>query len=585
MTGKIPSRETFKLPEGIDGKNFSNPEINPAKRGFSIRYKNKTLLSTIDPIAYAEKTAHASVKSDRTLYFCPSPLFGYGLDVLISHISQDSAILCVEADDILFYLSVSSIDKRLLNHPCFALTGLKDGMDVCRFVREKWGPRAFRRVEAIKLSGGWQLNNSTYETIETLLCDAIAVDWGNAMTLIKLGRRYIRNTIRNLPLLINAKHLHELSFGSKPVLVLGAGPSLDLLLDRLKESSCFKVNNNEKTIKPFVLVCVDSCLPLLKERNIIPDLAVVLESQIWNLGDFIGSKNNGISAAVDLASYFETSELLGGSVYFFFTPWTPLRIFNRLKDQGILLPSLPPLGSVSLSAVELAKRLGSGPVFTGGIDFSYTLDSLHARSSPSHQSLLLTQNRFTSRFNAESVFRPGVFNTISKQKNSVRSDPAMRNYRNLFEHEFSGSRIMDISGNGLYLGIETLSIDEAIKVLMNNNEQTLDQESMLNKKNQIMEFNKDTILNFIKQEKAMLEKLLVFLTNSSEQEKIEKKEFDTMLNDLDYLWAHFPDCAGSEGKRPPANDLFFLKRVRAEIDPFIKLWELAKKLVEDNIAL
>jgi hypothetical protein len=46
-------------------------------------------------------------------------------------------------------------------------------------------------------------------------------------------------------------------------------------------------------------------------------------------------------------------------------------------------------------------------------------------------------------------------------------------------------------------------------------------------------------------------------------------KLDGLLDYCDYLWAHFPDCAGAGGRRPPGTDISFLKRVRTEIDPFL----------------
>ena len=200
--------------------------INPARRGYSINYKNKTLLSTVDPVTQAERTAAGTKRQDRTLYFCPSPLFGYGLYTLLSGITADSAVLCIETDETLFDLSRSSIDKEILNHSRMVLTGIRDGMELCRFVREKWGARMFRRVEVVNLTGGWQLDSNGYETMAELLRSSMAVDWSNAMTLVKLGRRFIYNVLRNLVLLNRESSITDISFGSKPVLVLGAGPSM-----------------------------------------------------------------------------------------------------------------------------------------------------------------------------------------------------------------------------------------------------------------------------------------------------------------------------------------------------------------------
>jgi hypothetical protein len=58
----------------------------------------------------------------------------------------------------------------------------------------------------------------------------------------------------------------------------------------------------------------------------------------------------------------------------------------------------------------------------------------------------------------------------------------------------------------------------------------------------------------------------------------------TLIDECDYLWAHFPDYAASD-IRPSKADLeaagpsaiSFLKRLRVEIDPFLKLWDLTLK--------
>ncbi|MCL1928973.1 MAG: DUF115 domain-containing protein [Treponema sp.] len=556
------------------------PVIKAVRRGYTINYKSKTLLSTVDPVSQAERAVNEITKKNRTLYFCPSPLFGYGLISLISLISDDSAVLCVETDDKLLALSVSSIDENLLHHPRFAFVDIKNGEELCGFIRKKWGSRAFRNIEPLKLTGGWQLDNSCYTNMEDLIRSSIAIDWGNAMTIVKLGRRFMYNVIRNIGFLAQAKSIKNISFGEKPVLVLGAGPSLDPLLDELQKAGVFNRHktSTESQNRTFALVCVDTCLTILKERQIIPDLAVILESQFWNLSDFNGSKNTGIPTAVDISAYPGTVQLLGGPVYTFCTRWAQLNFFERFFNSSLMPEELPPLGSVGLSAVELSIRLGSGPVLTGGIDFSFTLDNTHARSSPAHLAALITKNRFTSPFNVDYVFNTGVFDTVSKTKKHVKSNPSMRTYRNLFEKEFSNNRIKDIEGTGLPLGIETIGVDEVIKILSGNKIITVKNNdypcSLQNSK------TCTSLGDFIKSEKSILEDLRSLLTGTDTKIKNDSKikdDINILLDKADYLWAHFPDCAGKEGRRPSSTDLGFLKRVRAEIDPFIKLWELAER--------
>ncbi|MCL2601026.1 MAG: hypothetical protein FWD88_07595 [Treponema sp.] len=60
---------------------------------------------------------------------------------------------------------------------------------------------------------------------------------------------------------------------------------------------------------------------------------------------------------------------------------------------------------------------------------------------------------------------------------------------------------------------------------------------------------------------------------------MDHETLDTLIDECDYLWAHFPDYAASN-RRPTKADLeagtdtavSFLKRLRVEADPFIGLW-------------
>jgi hypothetical protein len=232
--------------------------------------------------------------------------------------------------------------------------------------------------------------------------------------------------------------------------------------------------------------------------------------------------------------------------------------------------------------VELARRLSTGDVITAGIDFSFTLDRTHARSSPSHLASLTAQNRLTTLINGATVFRAGTFTTLSKTNVPVKSNPAMRTYRNLFEQEFAGDRrIKDIAGTGLSLGLQTLRVEEAVALLAGNPAATVTSPPPVAGDAPVEAAG--TLLGnfsgfpepgaFIRQEAAMLEELRDILTGVSGSEKL-----DTLLNETDYLWAHFPDCAGTEGRRPPASDLGFLKRVRAELDLFLNLWHRVSSL-------
>ena len=560
-----------KKPSGAFGGDVRElPQEIPARQGFSISYMGKTLLSRIDPVVQGERIAAEVPMEDGTLYLCPSPLYGYGLSILLKKLKPNSAILCIEADEKLYKISQKAFEALPLENFPLAEQSVKllrafSPQEVCVFLRKTWGLRFFRRLKIIRLGGGWQLYHQLYEEIETALRREIAVDWSNAMTLIRLGRLYARNLIRNLSLLKENKNICALNFSSAPLLVLGAGPSLDSFLDDFIRLWGQKIEGKEK--RPFRIICADTCLSALIARNIIPDLVVILESQHWNLKDFTGHKNRHIDAAIDMSALPASARVLSGKRFLFFTPWTELRLFKRLNESSLLPEILPPLGSVGLSCVALALRLTSGPVLTAGIDFSYTLDAFHARSTPGHNKALLNNKRLKSLINADESFRDGSFPVISKSGTQVRSDPALRNYRDLFEQEFGNNpRLLDIAGSGLSLGIKTITVAEALSIL--NSDITDDTTGDIIYDN-AGDISSITVSEFARKELDILNKLKQILSGESPDEADLLEE---LLEKADYLWAHFPECAGTGGRRPEYTDLSFLKRLRAEIEPFLKLW-------------
>jgi hypothetical protein len=314
---------------------------------------------------------------------------------------------------------------------------------------------------------------------------------------------------------------------------------------------------------------------------------------------------------MDLSALPATAEVLRASL--FVTPWAPLRLFDRLEEAGFLPETFPPLGSVGLTAAALARYLGNGPVILGGLDFAFTADAFHARATPGHRERLREQTRFTGSINAGTVFRRGVVPAKAKNGKSVHTDPAMQGYRDLFEREFSGeSRFHDITGPGLPLGLVSLTPEEAFAVLRDRipedgtprngppqgitlqngtSEDGPLQAGMPKDRATVRETPEDGNLTarwppgeavaamrtFIQRERDALLILRKILTGAV---SVPADQMEERLDEAGYLWAHFPECAGAEGRRPAGTDISFLKRVRVEIEPSLKLWDLTLEAIE-----
>jgi hypothetical protein len=306
-----------------------------------------------------------------------------------------------------------------------------------------------------------------------------------------------------------------------------------------------------------------------------------LECQHWNLRDFIGLGAWEIPVAMDLSALCATAEALGGRPRLFCTPWTKLSLLSRLGSAGLLPEEFPPLGSVGLSAMAIARRLSSGPIIVAGIDFSFTLDRSHARSAPAHLEQLRRQTRFRGPIDPAAAFRKGCCAMPSKTGETVRSNQTMKNYRELFHYEFASrsggsgrnGRIRDVAGSGLDLGLETLDVDAACAVLArgaSGGEPEDGANKNANATTAAAETTTKLLSELVEAEIFALQQLRGILTGEI---TAGLDQLEPLLDRCDYLWSHFPDCAGAEGRRPEQTGTGFLKRVRAEIDPFITIFE------------
>jgi len=557
---------------------FPRPRL--ARRGLSISYQGKTLLSTIDPIAQSEKVASTYTIKPRTLYLVASPLFGYGISLLIRSLPGNSAILAIETDSALFTATQEEFYRTVPD--TIPYITVMTAEDLCSFVRTKWGPRHFRRVELVTLNAGWTLNETLYKTLFQALQHDIAIDWSNAMTLTRMGRLYTRNTFRNLPALVQKPSLDRLSFGHTPVLVAGAGPSLDEVLDRLF-TSYPEITNKEK--RPFRIICVDTALQSFLSRAIPVDLVIALEAQIWNLKDFIGYGNAEFALAMDLSAHPDTIHVADTS-YFYFTPWTELAFLSRLEQTHLLPPPIPPLGSVGLTATYIALRVTQGPVYIAGLDFSFTTELYHAKSSPGYQQFYCKQTRLAPLSSVTSSFKQYISKQVDKNGRPILTDRALQRYQELFIREFAGNlRLKDIRPWGLDLQIQQGTLEELLNYsadhsMSNDNSgrvgfkvAEVDGSKAAETGGDIATINeKAAVLQaLLADELASLQRLRAILSGEA---PAAAGELDRLLDYCDYLWAHFPECAAAGRRRPGTDDISFLKRVRAELDYFIKLVEL-----------
>jgi hypothetical protein len=234
-------------------------------------------------------------------------------------------------------------------------------------------------AEGIKIIE-WRPGRDAYgERYVTLLAAAAAAVRrfdAEYRTLRAFGRRWLRNFFKNIRLPYYVPVCRPLS---QPVVVTGAGPSLEESLDlieRLKRQEHCRV------------IAASSSAMALFRRGIVPDLVLSTDGGGWALlhlyelfrgtgsGDAVppGGRPPGLAASfiASLPSQCGGLPILGisdGSL------WQTL----VLRGLGIPHLALPQRGTVTATAVDLALTLSRGAVGIAGVDLDTQDIRTHAR--------------------------------------------------------------------------------------------------------------------------------------------------------------------------------------------------------------
>nr|WP_281389026.1 6-hydroxymethylpterin diphosphokinase MptE-like protein [Spirochaeta isovalerica] len=400
---------------------------------------------------------------------------------------------------------------------------------------DRLGSWRFRRSKAIFLNSGYNLNKDIYDTLINFAALHLNTFWKNRLTLNKLGALWIRNIFQNLELV--QSDLPDNS--GKMIVVCGAGPSLDSTINIIRE------HRNH-----LYLIAVDTALSTLLDAHIEPDLVFALEAQFYNLGDFHNTGSSSFELLADLTSYPAVCRLNNGRVYFTFTDFAETILINRLKEFGLSLIEIPPLGSVGVAAVYSALTIFSEPIFLTGLDFSYIPGKSHSKGSPFIKSILRSNDRLHPLTNNSGIRRRNIIKLQGKiPETEITTDSILSGYGRLLSELLRDSnRVFDLSREGFPLNIPFVDEKELSEIISSQENtgaeipcktiHTFDSRGFLE--------NEQNLLSFVI---SLWDKFIQ--SNNSEI----PQELMNALVQVDYIYIDFPD------KLPhPVNDLSFVSR-------------------------
>ena len=499
--------------------------------GPTLHWRGVDFYPRTNPVEYARRKARVFSPLSRSLYFVPSLGLGHGLSELLEALPPDSCVLCVEAfQDVMAIAMAHGVvrDRRLL----VVRTG---DPEAAAAALRTMGTGRFRRVIEMPLCAGYRLAPQLYAKIRGRLEQEIMRFWQNRMTLIGLGSLQVRNILANLPLLKDALDFSALST-PLPVIVAGAGPSLEHTLPVLRRAR-----------DRFVLVTVDTALPVLSASGVVPDVVVALEAQAVNNLDFIPAPAAGETIlACDLSVHPSAARLFRGRVCFFSSEFAPLGFWARMDKDGLRPLRFPALGSVGITAAHAALRLTRSSVFLTGLDLSFPGAVTHARGSPALIAMMAGSCRLAPVGQAgfHALAGRNLLHRTDKHGRPVLTDRVLSSYRDSLEEEMreESERVWDCGETGLPLGvraIHTSQLEEALQGTAPTSERL--------QVDRARRFPVDRLARFVASERTLLERLALAAGLPS---ALADPALGGLLAEADYTWAHFPDLPDLSAPSP-----------------------------------
>ena len=521
----------------------------------TVEYKGRFLYSKYDPAKATESAIERLTILPGTLVLVCSPVLWYGYDKLESSMPADCQVLALEDDENLCELARQSAPQGV------ALFRLDQRNQIDSLVRRLCSTGKIKRALRVDFSAGVGFAKARYDFTVSAIAELIATFWKNRITLARFGRLFSRNFIRNTAELGSSCLIEDVARSvSKPIVVCGAGESLDSVdFGTLKREEYF-------------IIAVDAAFPALASRGVLPDAAVALESQVAIEKSYIGLaseiKERDITLIADLCSRNEVAALFPRKVWVA-TRYSDAQFLDRLRQCGIVHHFAEPVGSVGLLAVGAALVLRSSsdvPVFVCGMDFAFSVGRTHAKGTEAHRKRLFNCTRTTTIEDAASSFAIGAQEVICKSGTTARTTKILSQYAAQFIAMFSRQpNLFDCTTFGQDLGL-------AYRHISSEPSPTPRIPSSLTCKGSGT--RGDGARQFLLDEREALVRLKDLLAkgqaSSFREEGITLGDQIAHLASVrEYLFLHFPD--GFAFKSEPS----FLRRVRAEIDYFLKQLDVA----------
>ncbi|MGE8720612.1 motility associated factor glycosyltransferase family protein [Leptospira terpstrae] len=386
----LPSRlaELVQNPaNAFSSVNSPDPEINityelkKSKTGDpTLEIDGVWIHSRFDPRKEAERFATELPHdgSDR-IYL----LFGAGLGYILPYLINKENVTIIWMEPFPFFIQeafkIFDFSKPLLDGKLILITG--EGME--DQLSEAMKGKGTHPISFVPHRGSWQWKEADYQRLKFTAEQMFHKKDVNLATLTRFEKIWAKNICYNLPELSKFRPVSDL-FGIAEgisIVVCGAGPSLS---ESISELITYR--------NQFLLLAVDTALPILTSFGVEPDLIFSVDPQALN-SQYLEDYSGDAILVFDPTSTYLSLRLDKGPNKGFVTssPFPLIRLLERTGTSEI--GSVPFGGSVSTNAASLATLMGAKFVFLVGQDLSFTKGLAHSKGAVLEERLNYLESR------------------------------------------------------------------------------------------------------------------------------------------------------------------------------------------------
>ena len=432
--------------------------IEEARNGTKIPVflSGKTMESRYNPERDAQNLC-GTVETEARFFL----VTGIGSGLLIKLLSEkfsDAKIVAVEnsSEDIDFLMQLDAV-KECSKNPNIVFTDIENLFEC---VINNYLPAKYGDLKIIE-QRAWLLENpQAASKISEAVSRAVGIVSADYSVQAHFGKLWLKNILENSQLLeklckgASYKDYLQLSKNdlSKIAVVAAAGPSLDDFVKSLKPEE----------IDNYFFIATDTAYSSLLKHNIKADFCVSIDGQSVSYNHFLHNLNDCKTVfGFDLCANSSAAKNLSdsGQKLFFFCSGHPLAVAINNSANHFIPELFSGSGTVTISAVDLAVKLGFTNIIISGADFSYSDGK--AYTSGTYLESLYNKNASKIK-NSETAFSTLMYRTpLTRISENRHTTQILEAYKISLENYLTSKNISFIASNGNY----KLSVPQGLQKL------------------------------------------------------------------------------------------------------------------------